>query len=117
MATLRMLLRQRGVSRPHHIYIIKKMLDTILDGDLSQPAHGPAAASDVFKSYIGAQIIKAQPMTKDDFARMKGGTPDPNEENADGYLVEYPDNYLSWSPKRVFEEAYRLISDGEKRLI
>jgi len=117
MATLRMLLRQRGVSRPHHIYIIKKMLDTILDGDFSQPAHGPAAATDVFKSYIGAKIIKARPMTKDDFARMKGGIPDPNEENADGYLVEYPDNYLSWSPKRVFEEAYRLISDGEKRLI
>jgi hypothetical protein len=93
------------------------MLDTTLEGYLSQPSHGPAADTDVFKSYIGAKIIKARPMTKDDFARMKGGIPDQNEENADGYLVEYPDNYLSWSPKTVFEEAYRLISDGEKRLI
>ena len=93
------------------------MLDTIHEGCLSQPSHGPAAATDVFKSYIGAKIIKARPMTKDDFARMKGGIPDPNEENAEGYLVEYPDNYLSWSPKNVFEEAYREISRGEKDLI
>ena len=93
------------------------MYSLIKDGDSSQPAHGPAAASDVFKSYIGAKIIKARPMTKDDFTRMKGGTPDPNEENAEGYLVEYPDSYLSWSPKNVFEEAYREISRGEKDLI
>jgi hypothetical protein len=99
-----------------YIHTFYKMFDTILDGDLSQPAHGPAAASDVFKSYIGAQIIKAQPMAKDDFTRMKGETPDPNEENAEGYLVEYPD-YLSWSPKNVFEGAYREISRGEKDLI
>jgi len=93
------------------------MYSLIEDGNSSQPAHGPAAASDVFKSYIGAKIIKARPMAKNDFTRMKGGTLDPNEENAEGYLVEYPDNYLSWSPKNVFEEAYREISRGEKDLI
>ena len=29
----------------------------------------------------------------------------------DGYKVRYPDGYVSWSPKEVFEEAYRL-TDG-----
>lgn len=92
------------------------MQDLVLESGI-QPINGPAAAPVNFSSYIGAKIIKARPMTKDDFTRMKGGTPDPNEENVDGYLVEYPDSYLSWSPRRVFEEAYRLISDGEKKLI
>jgi hypothetical protein len=29
----------------------------------------------------------------------------------DGYKVLYPDGYVSWSPKEVFEEAYRPV-DG-----
>lgn len=91
------------------------MFDPIKD-DVSSPS-GLNTTTDFFKSYIGAKIIKARPMTKDDFARMKGAMPDQNEEDCEGYLVEYPDNYLSWSPKWVFEEAYRLISEGEKRLI
>lgn len=27
-----------------------------------------------------------------------------------GYLVQYEDGYLSWSPKQVFEDGYRRIS-------
>ena len=45
------------------------------------------------KQYIGTKIIHAEPMEKN-------GRP--------GYKVVYaPDNYESWSPKDVFEEAYR----------
>jgi hypothetical protein len=29
-----------------------------------------------------------------------------------GYAVKYPDGYVSWSPKGVFEEAYR-VAEGE----
>ncbi len=53
------------------------------------------------KSYVGAKIIQAEPQEKD-------GQP--------GYKVVYPDNYVSWSPKAVFEEAYREISEKEKIL-
>jgi len=53
-------------------------------------------------TYVGTKIINAEPQEKD-------GNP--------GYKVIYPDGYVSWSPKAVFEEAYRLISDGEKELI
>ena len=44
------------------------------------------------KTYSGVKIIKAEPMEKD-------GKP--------GYKVKYKDGYESWSPKEVFEEAYR----------
>ena len=34
----------------------------------------------------------------------------PNHEKGDpGYKVVYPDGYESWSPKDVFEEAYKEI--------
>jgi len=54
------------------------------------------------KSYIGAKIIKAELQKKED---------------RDGYKVVYPDGYVSWSPKDVFEEAYREISDKEFDLL
>lgn len=44
------------------------------------------------KTFIGTKIIQAEPATKD---------------GKDGYRVIYPDGYESWSPKDVFEEAYR----------
>ena len=44
------------------------------------------------KRYVGTKIIHAQP-------EQRIGEP--------GYLVRYADGYESWSPKDVFEEAYR----------
>ena len=71
-----------------------------------------------FNLYVGSKIIKAKPMTSDQFQKeIKGVEPDRNQETVLGYLVEYPDSYLSWSPKEVFEEAYRKISLKEKELI
>ena len=49
------------------------------------------------KTFIGAKLIAAEPQEKD---------------GQDGYKVVYADGYTSWSPKAVFEEAYRSISDG-----
>lgn len=48
------------------------------------------------KEYIGTKLVQAEPATKD---------------GKDGYKVIYADGYESWSPKEVFEEAYRL-TDG-----
>lgn len=44
------------------------------------------------KNYIGVKIVKAEPQ---------------ENNGAPGYRVKYPDGYVSWSPKDVFEEAYR----------
>ena len=46
------------------------------------------------QNYIGVKIVKAEPEEKD-------GRP--------GYKVKYPDGYVSWSPKDVFEKAYRIL--------
>lgn len=65
------------------------------------------------KSYIGAKIILAEPMDEQDFLeKHKKYNGPPMTENP-GYHVEYPGEYHSWSPKAVFEEAYREISGGE----
>jgi len=69
-------------------------------------------------AYVGSKIVLASPMTCD-AAHTWMGRPippgaDPNEL---GYAVLYPDGYRSWSPKAVFEEAYRGVSDGERELL
>lgn len=56
----------------------------------------------ILKSYVGTKIIQGEPEEK---------------EGEPGYKVVYPDGYVSWSPKVVFENAYREITPGEFDLI
>lgn len=64
----------------------------------------------IFKTYTGTKTIKAAPMgageAKRYGAQITDETVNRNIGN-DGYLVEYPDGYRSWSPKKAFEDAYR----------
>lgn len=61
------------------------------------------------KSYIGTKIIEAEPAYRVDGKTVQPITwPVPEGVIAEeGYAVQYPDGYMSWSPKEVFEEAYR----------
>lgn len=71
------------------------------------------------QQYIGTKIINAKPMTRGEYNDWRGWKLPENENGADeGYLVEYTDGgepnmpahfkgYVSWSPKDVFENAYR----------
>ena len=60
------------------------------------------------KTYIGCKRINAKPMTNGEYAELKGCAIPTNENSkVEGYMVEYSDGYVSWSPKDVFEEAYR----------
>lgn len=53
--------------------------------------------------YIGTKMVEAEPCAAwKDAGGHKAGDP--------GYRVRYEDGYESWSPKDVFEEAYRLTS-------
>lgn len=66
------------------------------------------------KTYIGAKLIKATPMTRGDYNIHKGWAIPSNEDPTEvGYLVEYSTNYQSWSPKAIFEEAYRELNVAE----
>ncbi|MHA1840422.1 MAG: hypothetical protein ACTSYW_00460 [Candidatus Heimdallarchaeota archaeon] len=70
------------------------------------------------KNYVGTKIIKAEPMNELAFlSKIKNETPPKNQEDRDGYHVQYPNPggkiYNSWSPKEVFEQSYRVISINE----
>jgi hypothetical protein len=64
------------------------------------------------KTFLGVKVVKAEPMTRGEFAASKG-VPFPEGEDAQepGFRVLYPDGYVSWSPQATFVEAYRDI-DG-----
>ena len=72
------------------------------------------------KRYIGTKLINAIPMNRQAYNDLRGWTVPADEDPADdGYLVEYIDGgkantaefegYVSWSPKDVFERAYRPV--------
>lgn len=77
-----------------------------------------------FKTYTGTKTIKAVPM---DVKHAKGaGANVPNryfeidnasyDPSAEGYLVIYADGYRSWSPKKAFEDAYRVSETHVDRM-
>lgn len=72
------------------------------------------------KRYIGLKRVAARPMTRQEYNDYRGWTLPADENGEDeGYLVEYHDGgqanhpdhigYISWSPKQVFEIAYREV--------
>lgn len=69
------------------------------------------------KHYIGVKILKAKPMDLGDYNNQRGWVI-PENENPDrpGYLVEYSDGYLSWSPKEIFESAYLPMGDDGSKV-
>lgn len=70
------------------------------------------------REFYGTKHIKAHPMSRGTYNRYRGWEV-PSDENPEdeGFLVEYVDSpnsnhpnhdgYISWSPKKVFESAYR----------
>lgn len=70
------------------------------------------------KQYLGVKRINATPMTRQAYNNFRGWELPSDEDGSDkGYLVEYVDGgkantaeyagYVSWSPKDVFDRAYR----------
>lgn len=77
--------------------------------------------SQPMERYIGTKIINAKPMTRGAYNQYRGwNVPEDENPEDEGYLVEYQDsptkntpdheNYVSWSPKDVFDRAYRKTS-------
>lgn len=58
------------------------------------------------QKYIRCHMVEAKPMTRGDYNTYRGWTIPADENPADGgYLVQYPDGYVSWCPKAQFETA------------
>jgi len=78
--------------------------------------------------FIGTKEVKARPLNLGPYNALRGWDL-PKDENPDteGYLVEYLDspnknhpdydNYISWSPKDVFEKSYKISETFIDRLI
>ena len=75
---------------------------------------------ETMKSYVGTKHINAKPMTRQAYNDFRGWQLPTGEDGSDeGYLVEYKDGgkanteiysgYISWSPKDVFERAYKEV--------
>ena len=60
------------------------------------------------KKYIGTKTIMAMTMAKSEAEKVLNRSLADAKGGEDGYLVEYPDGYKSWSPKETFEEAYKI---------
>ena len=76
------------------------------------------------KQFTGTKTVKACPMTLGEAEKLLQRHIDISSvENRDltpGYLVEYGedgDNYRSWSPKDVFERAYKPSETHIERMI
>lgn len=66
------------------------------------------------REFIGTKLVAGVPMTRGEYNESRGWTPPEGEDQTvEGYQVTYyPDGYVSWSPKDVFEEAYSEVASG-----
>lgn len=74
------------------------------------------------KKYIGTKQVEAEPMTLGLFVKETGRNPygkdiENHYETEEGYIVRYEDGYESWSPKDVFEKAYKCSETFLDRLL
>lgn len=62
------------------------------------------------KEFIGVKRVSAMIMCLGTYNAYRGWTIPENEDpNAMGYIVMYPDGYISWCPREQFELANRLV--------
>ena len=80
------------------------------------------------QQYTGTKTIMAVPMSRGEYNVLRGWEMPADENPADpGYLVQYEndskanvegfDGYISWSPRKPFEEAYRASGTYDQRLL
>lgn len=66
------------------------------------------------KSYISTKLVKAKPMNRGEYNKFRGWDIPKNENPDDeGYLIQYPDGYISWCPKKQFEEFNLKVEDNK----
>lgn len=67
------------------------------------------------QKYIGTKLIEAEPMTRGAYNEYRGWKIPADEDPSDeGYFLRYSDDYVSWSPKEVFERVYLAVEDNKQ---
>lgn len=63
-----------------------------------------------FSAYVGTKALYAKPMNRGDYNLFKNWKlPADENPNDQGYIVQYPDGHISWSPVDTFDAAYEAI--------
>ena len=58
--------------------------------------------------YIGTKELTAEPLQLGPYNEKRGWTlPENGDYTREGYFIEYPDGYQSWSPREIFEASYQ----------
>lgn len=71
------------------------------------------------KKYLGVKVIDAEPMCEGLFEIRNKNCEWNGDRKREGYKVVYEDGYTSWSPKDVFEKAYKevlIVADEKEQL-
>ena len=87
-----------------------------------------ASIKQSMQQYTGTKTIMATPMTRGEYNALRGWEVPEGEDPTDlGYLVQYEngskanaegfDGYISWSPMKQFDEAYKPSGTFDQRLL
>lgn len=69
------------------------------------------------KKYLGVKLIEAEPMKLGDYNTLRGWKIPENEDpEREGYKIVYPNVYVSWSPKEVFETTYMHLENNNNTI-
>ncbi len=60
-----------------------------------------------YSKFIGTKLVNAMPMSAMEAGSARGYNTNGYTGDWPGYEVQYEDGYCSWSPKQVFDAAYR----------
>lgn len=64
------------------------------------------------KKYIRCHLVEATSMTRGAYNKKRGWTVPKDENPKDkGYLVKYPDGYVSWCPKAEFDAVSKPMAN------
>ena len=83
---------------------VKEPLREVMGFSQRKPSHkGNSKEDNMDKYYLITTLVKAEPeKAQTDMGNHKIGD--------DGYKIIYPDGYVSWSPKDVFEASYMKVT-------
>lgn len=67
----------------------------------------------MLKRYVGVKLVDAEPMNLGEYNKMRGWKiPEDENPKEEGYKIMYPDGYVSWSPKEIFEKFYMQVGSN-----
>lgn len=64
-------------------------------------------------NFIGVKLVDAEPITLGAYNALRGwGLPTDGNYDEPGYFIKYPDDCVTWCPKKTFERDHMPITKG-----